>query len=125
MTVFHPRKNDKGLPVEIKHPSRASDLSNWADASLPAVATPDCAIPPSINGVPTSHVVPPVDTAGWERLVVESTVLTAPPLANPSKKKLSAGTLIVEPDGRVWLFEPTNAYGGYVRTFPKGTVEPG
>ena len=30
-----------------------------------------------------------------------------------------------EPDGRVWVFEPTNKFGGYVRTSPKGTVVSG
>ena len=40
-------------------------------------------------------------------------------------KKLSAGAVIVEPDGRCWLFEPTNHFGGYKLTFPKGTVEAG
>ena len=31
----------------------------------------------------------------------------------------------VEPDGRVWVVAPTNAFGGYPATFPKGSVEPG
>jgi 8-oxo-dGTP pyrophosphatase MutT (NUDIX family) len=33
--------------------------------------------------------------------------------------------VILEPDGRVWLYEPTNHYGGYERTFPKGTRDGG
>ena len=33
--------------------------------------------------------------------------------------------MILEPDGRVWLYEPTNHYGSYQRTFPKGTVDAG
>jgi ADP-ribose pyrophosphatase YjhB (NUDIX family) len=41
------------------------------------------------------------------------------------QKHLSTGVLIVEPDGRVWITKPTNEYGGYQHTFPKGTVEPG
>ena len=39
--------------------------------------------------------------------------------------KLSAGAVIIEPDGRVWLVEPTNHHGGYHRSFPKGTIEGG
>ena len=35
------------------------------------------------------------------------------------------GAVIIEPDNRVWLYEPTNHYGDYQRTFPKGTVDAG
>lgn len=35
-----------------------------------------------------------------------------------------AGTVIVEPDGRVWIIESTNHFTG-ARTFPKGTVDEG
>ncbi|MGF6808438.1 8-oxo-dGTP pyrophosphatase MutT (NUDIX family) [Paraburkholderia sp. Clong3] len=30
--------------------------------------------------------------------------------------------MIREPDGRVWIVAPTNGFGGYQATFPKGTV---
>jgi 8-oxo-dGTP pyrophosphatase MutT (NUDIX family) len=31
----------------------------------------------------------------------------------------------MEEDGRVWLVSPTNGFGGYAATFPKGRVDPG
>lgn len=31
----------------------------------------------------------------------------------------------MEPDGRVWLVSPTNLFGGYPNTFPKGKVSDG
>jgi 8-oxo-dGTP pyrophosphatase MutT (NUDIX family) len=40
-------------------------------------------------------------------------------------KKLSAGVVVIESDGRFWLVAPTNAFGGYKATFPKGRLEPG
>jgi 8-oxo-dGTP pyrophosphatase MutT (NUDIX family) len=40
-------------------------------------------------------------------------------------KKLAAGVVVMEPDGRFWLVAPTNAFGGYKATFPKGRLEPG
>ncbi len=43
----------------------------------------------------------------------------------PMQKKAGAGVVMVEPDGRVWLVEPSNHFGGYVSTFPKGGQEPG
>ena len=48
-----------------------------------------------------------------------------PPLHVPPGMHVSAGVIMLEPDGRVWLYEPTGHYGGYVHTFAKGTVEEG
>ena len=48
-----------------------------------------------------------------------------PPMANPKNKKIGAGVVILEPDGRVWIVEPTNHFGGYAHTFPKGGQEKG
>ena len=31
-----------------------------------------------------------------------------------------AGVVVQEPDGRVWVVHPTNQFGGYSATFPKG-----
>lgn len=39
--------------------------------------------------------------------------------------KHSAGVIVVEPDGRVWTFEPKGHFGGYERTLSKGRVDPG
>jgi 8-oxo-dGTP pyrophosphatase MutT (NUDIX family) len=37
----------------------------------------------------------------------------------------SSGVIMREKDGRVWLVKPTNSYGGYNYTFPKGGLEKG
>jgi 8-oxo-dGTP pyrophosphatase MutT (NUDIX family) len=37
----------------------------------------------------------------------------------------AAGTIIFEPDGRLWIVHPTNKFVGYTSTFPKGTRDPG
>src|SRR4051812_15512168 len=36
---------------------------------------------------------------------------------------VSTGIVLLEGDGRLWLFEPLNHFGGYEHTFPKGRVE--
>ena len=36
-----------------------------------------------------------------------------------------AGILIMEPDGRIWICQPTNGFGRRNHTLPGGTVEPG
>jgi 8-oxo-dGTP pyrophosphatase MutT (NUDIX family) len=33
--------------------------------------------------------------------------------------------VILEEDGRVWVVHPSNGFGGYPATFPKGTLDPG
>ena len=35
----------------------------------------------------------------------------------------AAGVVIEETDGRVWLVAPSNAFGGYQATFPKGRID--
>lgn len=48
--------------------------------------------------------------------------------AAPPGEKLSpssAGLVMIEPDGRVWIVEPTGHFGGYSYTFPKGRIEGG
>jgi 8-oxo-dGTP pyrophosphatase MutT (NUDIX family) len=52
-------------------------------------------------------------------------VLAEPPFVIPAGKRAAAGAVVVEPDGRIWLVAPSNAFGGYQATFPKGRVEPG
>ncbi|MBO0814891.1 MAG: NUDIX domain-containing protein, partial [Actinobacteria bacterium] len=45
--------------------------------------------------------------------------------ALPTARRISAGIVIVEPDGRLWLIEPKGHHGGYQYTFPKGRLDPG
>lgn len=40
-------------------------------------------------------------------------------------KRLSAGVVIVEPDGRVWVMAPKNEWAGYRNTWSKGGVDAG
>jgi 8-oxo-dGTP pyrophosphatase MutT (NUDIX family) len=54
----------------------------------------------------------------------------AKPFAEPNfqhitGKQAAAGAVIQEADGRVWIVSPTNAFGGYKNTFPKGRVGTG
>jgi ADP-ribose pyrophosphatase YjhB (NUDIX family) len=51
--------------------------------------------------------------------------LKEPPLVAPPGKHVSAGVVVTEPDGRVWMIQPKNQFGGYKNTFPKGTVHEG
>lgn len=77
--------------------------------------------PPSeLNGIPFKSWIPPAD---WSKVEGQNLDLKEPPM-NAQGKKVSAGVLIQEPDGRVWLMKPTNGFG-YNYTFPKGGQEIG
>lgn len=120
----HPKVNDKGQPVTINYPSKPTHSSTWGDANKTAVFTPGSDAPDALNGVAMKTWNPPKD--GWAKVTGTNEKLDVdlPFEANP-KKSVGAGVLIVEDDGRVWLTRPTNSYGGYQNTYPKGTVEDG
>src|SRR6185437_9608062 len=58
----------------------------------------------------------------WEK-VKDVDIGEPPPL--PGKKVDRVGILIQEPDGRVWIVQPTNKFGNREYTLPGGRVEPG
>ena len=44
---------------------------------------------------------------------------------NERHLRQSSGVIMIEADGRVWVYEPKNHFGGYEHTFPKGRIEVG
>jgi len=124
MATLHPHKDDHGQPVKLMSPSTPSDLSAWADESQHATAIPQSPMPAMLNGIAVmSWWDPPNDNAGWERLAASSDY-KEPAFKALSGKKTSSGVVVVEPDGRIWVVSPSNQFGGYTNTFPKGTLDP-
>lgn len=118
MTI-HPRKNDHGKTVEIHKPHEPTPLGSWAESWSIATVVPDGPMPTSINGVPV--VSAPSSLNGredWERLA-QAMEFEEPPFEAKGLKP-AAGAVVVEPDGRLWLVSPTNQFGHYTNTFPKG-----
>ena len=120
----HPRLNDAGKPVLIKSPHHASAPSTWENADATATFLPDGDVPRELNGVPfrrwRDH---PTTAEGWDFVEGINEDLVEPPFKSSPGKHVGAGVVIEEPDGRVWLCAPTNAFGGYQATWPKGTAE--
>jgi len=79
-------------------------------------------VPEGIGGKPFRSWHPPLD---WSKVEGQNHAIKEPPLPKVAGKKLASGLVMHEPDGRVWLAKPANAFGGYKHTFPKGKVEPG
>lgn len=119
----HPKKDDNGKTVTVDYPSRASHQSTWKDPNKTATFTPGGQTPDRLNGVEMKSWAAPTTTEGWKKVSGTNPALDDIPFDAHPTKKTGAGVLVVEPDGRVWLTRPTNSFGGYVNTFPKGTAE--
>jgi 8-oxo-dGTP pyrophosphatase MutT (NUDIX family) len=115
--VRHPFRNDEGEDVLIHRPSRPTILPSWLDANQVATVVPGGELPAALNGVALAPcVLPPPDAPG---------PFAEPPYLLPAGFQAAAGAVVIEDDGRVWLVSPTNGFGGYAATFPKGRVDPG
>jgi ADP-ribose pyrophosphatase YjhB (NUDIX family) len=123
MTTYHPRKDDQGKPVRLNHPRQSTAPGNWTDAELLATATPDAPMPATVGGLEiSSWKLAPTGAAGWEQLAALEE-FEEPPLFSVKGKAPASGAVVVEADGRVWVVSPSNQFGGYVNTFPKGKVD--
>lgn len=120
----HPKTDDHGKAVSIDYPSKPSHSSSWGNAKQSAVFVPGGEAPKSMHGVPMKPWSPP--EKGWASVTGTNPKIDIDfPFEPHPTKKTGAGVLIVEPDGRLWLTRPTNAFGGYQNTYPKGTAESG
>ena len=122
--AYHPSLNDDGQPVAIHAPHKASAEDTWADADLPATFVPGGPVPAALNGVPFAPWADaPTSSDEWEHVEGQNADLDEPPLELATGKHAGAGVVVIEDDGRVWLTAPTNKFGGYSYTLPKGTAE--
>lgn len=125
MRTLHPFPDDDGRPVVIRQPSSPTPLSCWLDAQQRATVISGGALPEALNGIAFSPWLDaPGSAQGWSACAMEA-ALDEPPFLLPSGMAAAAGTVILEEDGRVWLVAPSNGFGGYAATFPKGRVDPG
>jgi 8-oxo-dGTP pyrophosphatase MutT (NUDIX family) len=115
--MHHPCPNDDGEAVFIHVPSRPTSLASWLDPTQIATVVPGGELPAALNGVALAPCdLPPPDAPGS---------FAEPPYILPAGLQAAAGAVVIEDDGRVWLVSPTNGFGGYAATFPKGRVDAG
>jgi 8-oxo-dGTP pyrophosphatase MutT (NUDIX family) len=121
---LHPRPDEQGKPVKITHPSTPTKLAAWHDPSQTATVIPDGPIPTKINGMPfLSWAKAPTTDLQWKSVPGQMLDLVEPAFHVGAGKHPAAGVVIEEADGRVWIVHPTNGYGGYSATFPKGRAD--
>lgn len=122
--TLHPCKDNKGKPVTIKHPHAPSPIEAWGEADQIASTVPNGPSLPVLHEIPFSAWENcPRDRGDWVTLL-KGNEIHEPPFA-PKELPPGAGVVVVERDGRVWVVSPTNRYGGYESTFPKGHLTPG
>lgn len=121
--IDHPQRDEHGRRVSIKHPSTPTPLSTWSDAGAVACVVPGGPMPAELHGITfASWPDAPTQASGWEAIAAQHP-LDEPAFDAPPGYKKAAGVVVCEPDGRVWLVAPSNGFGGYKTTFPKGTMD--
>jgi ADP-ribose pyrophosphatase YjhB (NUDIX family) len=111
-----PESKVKAVPIPPIDASDPTKAVIWTNEPLGVT---------ELNGIPfTPWIDAPKSIEEWAQ--VDGTLdMEEPPLKNTNNKKVGAGVVIIEPDGRIWIVEPTNHFGGYHHTFPKGGWEKG
>ncbi len=121
--AWHRKRGEHGGRVPIYHATQPTPLSAFADPSAIATVVPGGKVPEALNGVPFRPWRAPTDHDGWVSVDGWNPKLEPYPLEAPFGFGRSAGAVILEPDGRVWVVHPTNQFGGYEATFPKGGAD--
>ena len=126
MTAFHPKHDDDGARVALDSPTAATPVDSWLDPLQVATVVPQGALPPALNGIAfAAWRDAPRSDAGWAAVAGQDMPFAEPPFVAVPGKRVAAGVVILESDGRVWVVHPSNGFGGYRATFPKGTLDPG
>lgn len=115
--MFHPQHKPDGTRVLIQHPTTPTPPATWEDGQAVATFVPRGAVPERLYDLPVT-AVPPDEASRLALLELAEPPFTPPPGLAPA-----AGAVVVEPQGRVWVVHPTNGFGGYQATFPKGRVD--
>lgn len=125
MVFHHPQLGETGHRVVVNNPSQPSPEPSWKSPDKVAVFVPKGIVPKEINGIVVAPWEDAPETDGGWAFVDGTLDIKEPPLKMKAGMRPAAGVIIEEPDGRVWVISPTNAFGGYKNTFPKGGAEKG
>lgn len=114
--TWHPHPDEDGKRVLIREPSLPTPPGSWGDPARIATVVPGGGVPAVLNGI----AIAPSALA----LSAAAHAIAEPPFLLPAGMRAAAGAVVVEDDGRVWLVSPSNGFGGYRATFPKGRLDP-
>lgn len=120
--TWHPKLGPDGQPFPIWKPSQPV-LDGLEDDAALVTITPGCILPAALRGIAFASWAPP-QGAAWVQVPGQRPGLQEPTLHSRRGKTPASGLLIME-GGRVWAVSPSNQFGGYAHTFPKGKAEHG
>lgn len=121
--IYHPHPDEHGRKLRLHAPSQECDLARLADPQAGVTFVPGSVCGGMLNGVALAHCsLAQIEEAMAD---MEAEPVDEPPFVLPAGKQAAAGAVVIEADGRIWLVAPSNAFGGYTSTFPKGRVCPG
>lgn len=113
---YHSRRDENGNSVYIHSPTKELNLDKLHDPT--ALVT----IPNKTDVGSMTSWKSPLANENWNDVDGQGD-FDEPEFKTDSGKRLATGAIIHESDGRVWLVHPTNEFGGYKATFPKGKLE--
>lgn len=119
----HPSPNEEGNTVHIKHPHTPTSPDTWDAARAIATFVPGGDCPDELNGIPFESWFDHPEGEDWAEVEGQLEELEEPPMQLKLGLVPASGVVIEECDGRVWVVSPTNGYGGYRNSFPKGKEE--
>ncbi len=119
--TWHPQPDEHGRRVRLHAPSCEANLHALADPQAAVTFVPGSECAGMLDGVPLVPCTRDLVDAACRR----AAAIAEPPFVLPAGKQAAAGAVVREADGRIWLVAPSNGFGGYAVTFPKGRVEPG
>lgn len=118
--VAHPQFGETGKVVTINHPTKPGSVVAWSDARKMAIFVPGGKEPNAISGIEIKAWIDhPKTTQDWNASELLMPTLAEPPMPK-SNLPIASGVVTIETDGRIWMVSPTNKFGGYETTFPKG-----
>ncbi|WP_122377108.1 NUDIX hydrolase [Pseudomonas caricapapayae] len=125
LPYIHPRKNELGQVVTVKNPTLPSGVDTWRDSSRTAVFVPHRSVRGSLNNTPFKSFQAPGTLSEWSRIRTRAVAFAEPSFQKHDRLRSASGAIVFEPDGRVWVTEPTDHVFGTAHSFPKGGLENG
>ncbi len=108
----------------VKNPTAPTDVADNDNPEDVAVYVAGIDPGEGLNGTAFGGWDAPTTDEGWAKVAGQADI-GEPPMPQIKGKRPGSGVIVEEPDGRIWVVEPTNHFGGYEHTFPKGGLEKG
>jgi ADP-ribose pyrophosphatase YjhB (NUDIX family) len=122
---YHAKRDELNRYLPILRPTAPTAPSTWTDPNATAVFTSASGYPRMLNGMQMTPWEAPTTLDGWAGVAGQNPRFNGIPFRPRPGNHAAASALILEPDGRIWMTEPSNHYGGETCTFPKGKTDPG